>query len=69
MSQLQRADDLAVRDFWFPGDHWFGHRSPTDQEMAESRSAALLMSSLRTPDSVAKPEDAGNAHQQARLRR
>lgn len=37
--------------------------------MAESRSAALLMSSLRTPDSVAKPEDAGNAHQQARLRR
>lgn len=26
------------------GDHWLGHRSPTDEEMAELRSAAFRFS-------------------------
>ncbi|GLE52103.1 hypothetical protein [Mycobacterium montefiorense] len=41
MSQLEHADDLAVRVFWFLGDHWLGHHAPTDEEKAELRAAAL----------------------------
>ncbi|MCV7408424.1 hypothetical protein AWC05_05210 [Mycobacterium florentinum] len=41
MGPLQRADDLAVRVFWFLGDHWLGYRSPTDEEVAELRCAAF----------------------------
>jgi hypothetical protein len=44
MSQLERADDLAVRIFWFLGEHWLGHHSPTDEDVAELRCAALQFS-------------------------
>ena len=44
MSELERADDLAVRVFWFLGDHWLGHHAPTDEELAELRAAALRLS-------------------------
>jgi hypothetical protein len=44
MSQLERADDLAVRVFWFLGDHWLGHHPPTEEELADLRSAAARFS-------------------------
>lgn len=44
MGVLERADDLAIRVFWFLGDHWLGHRSPTDEEVGELRAAAFQFS-------------------------
>ena len=43
MSELERADDLAVQVFWFLGDHWLGHHAPTEEEIAELRCAALRL--------------------------
>jgi hypothetical protein len=43
MSQLERADDLAVRVFWFLGDHWFGPPLTTDDELAALRTAAFRL--------------------------
>ncbi|WP_445161412.1 hypothetical protein ACTXG5_25395 [Mycobacterium sp. Dal123C01] len=43
MSQLERADDLAVRVFWFLGDHWFGPQLTTDEELAALRTAAFRL--------------------------
>jgi hypothetical protein len=44
MGQLERADDLAVRVFWFLGDHWLGYRPPTAEEVAGLRAAAFHFS-------------------------
>jgi hypothetical protein len=51
MSQLERADELAVRVFWFLGDHWFGPQLTTDEELAALRTAAFRL--------LEKPHDNG----------
>jgi hypothetical protein len=54
MSQLERADDLAVLVFWFLGDHWFGRHMNKDEEPVALRSAALRVSE-DAPDSSSDP--------------
>ncbi len=63
MSQLERADDMAVRVFWFLGDHWFGPQLTTDEELAALRTAAfrLLEESHDDQPLVLKARDIAHA--------